>query len=94
MNIRRLVLDVDKAVSRPSVIEIAKAIEESPNVEGVNVTVTEIDIETVGMEITIEGEKLDYEAIVKAIESTGAVVHSVDELVSGSRVVERISRKR
>jgi hypothetical protein len=94
MNIRRLVLDVDKAVSRPSVIEIAKAIEESPNVQGVNVTVTEIDIETVGMEITIEGEKLDYDAIVKAIESTGAVVHSVDEVVSGSRVVERISRKR
>jgi len=94
MNVRRLVLDVDKAVSRPSVIQIAKAIEESPNVEGVNVTVTEIDIETVGMEITIEGEKLDYDVIVKAIESTGAVVHSVDEVVSGSRVVERISRKR
>jgi hypothetical protein len=94
MNIRRLVLDVDKAVARPSVLQIAKAIEESPNVEGVNVTVTEIDIETVGMEITIEGEKLDYDAIVKAIESTGAVVHSVDEVVSGSKVVERISRKR
>jgi uncharacterized protein len=94
MNIRRLVLDVDKAVSRPSVIDIAKAIEESPNVEGVNVTVTEIDIETVGMEITIEGQKLNYDTIVKAIESTGAVVHSVDELATGSRVVERVSRKR
>jgi len=94
MNVRRLVLDVDKAVVRPSVIQIAQAIEESPNVEGVNVTVTEIDIETVGMEITIEGENLDYDVIVKAIESTGAVVHSVDEVVSGSRVVERISRKR
>jgi len=87
-------LDVDKAVSRPSVIDIAKAIEESPNVEGVNVTVTEIDIETVGMEITIEGQKLNYDTIVKAIESTGAVVHSVDELATGSRVVERVSRKR
>jgi len=94
MNIRRLVLDVDKAVSRPSVIDIAKAIEESPNVEGVNVTVTEIYIETVGMEITIEGQKLNYDTIVKAIESTGAVVHSVDELATGSRVVERVSRKR
>ena len=87
-------MDVDKAVSRPSVIDIAKAIEESPNVEGVNVTVTEIDIETVGMEITIEGQKLNYDTIVKAIESTGAVVHSVDELATGSRVVERVSRKR
>lgn len=94
MNIRRLVLDVDKAVSRPSVVEIARTIEQSPGVEGVNVTVTEIDIETVGMEVTIEGENLDYDALVSSIDSTGAVVHSVDEVVSGSRIVERVARKR
>ena len=34
MNIRRLVLDADKAVSRPSVVEIARTIEESPGVRG------------------------------------------------------------
>jgi hypothetical protein len=56
MNIRRLVLDVDKAVSRPSVVDIATAIEEFPTVHGVNVTVTEIDIEAAGMDVTIEGE--------------------------------------
>jgi hypothetical protein len=94
MNIRRLVLDVDKAVARPSVMEIAGAVEAIPNVEGVNITVTEIDIETVGMELTIEGNGMDYEAIVQAIEATGAVVHSVDQLVSGSRLIERIARHR
>ncbi len=94
MNIRRLVLDVDKAVSRPSVVEIARTIEQAPGVEGVNVTVTEIDIETVGMEVTIEGENLDYDALVRSIDSTGAVVHSVDEVVSGSKIVERVARKR
>jgi hypothetical protein len=94
MNIRRLVLDVDKAVSRPSVVDIARAIEEFPGVKGVNVTVTEIDIETVGMEVTIEGEHLDYDALVKSIDATGAVVHSVDEVVSGSKIVERVARKR
>ncbi len=94
MNIRRLVLDVDKAVSRPSVVEIARTIEQSHGVEGVNVTVTEIDIETVGMEVTIEGENLDYDALVRSIDSTGAVVHSVDEVVSGSKIVERVGRKR
>jgi hypothetical protein len=94
MNIRRLVLDVDKAVSRPSVVDIARAIEEFPGVQGVNVTVTEIDIETVGMEVTIEGEHLDYDALVKSIDATGAVVHSVDEVVSGSKIVERVARKR
>jgi hypothetical protein len=94
MNIRRLVLDVDKAVSRPSVVDIARAIEEFPGVHGVNVTVTEIDIETVGMEVTVEGEHLDYDALVKSIDATGAVVHSVDEVVSGSKIVERVARKR
>jgi hypothetical protein len=94
MNIRRLLLDVDKARARPTVLEIARAIEDVAHVEGVNVTVTDIDEETVGMDVTIEGSNLDYEAIVGAIESTGAVVHSVDEVVSGERVVERIPRSR
>jgi uncharacterized protein len=86
MNIRRLVLDVDKAISRPTLLELAEAISEVNGVEGFNITVTEIDIETVGMDLTVEGERLDYEAIVKAIEHTGAVVHSLDQLVSRTRI--------
>lgn len=94
MNIRRLVLDVDKAVIRPSLIDLAAAIERVEGVQGVNVTVTEIDIETVGSEVTVEGENINYSALVEAIESTGAVVHSIDQLVCGSRIVERIKRER
>ncbi len=94
MNVRRLVLDVDKALARPSILEIAKAIENSPNVEGVNITVTEIDVETVGMNVTIEGVELDYDALVRAIESTGAVVHSIDQLIAGHRLVEGVKRSR
>jgi len=85
---------VDKAVARPSMVEIGNAIEAVPGVEGVNITVTEIDVETVGMDITIEGSHLDYDAIVKAIESVGAVVHSIDQLISRNRVVERVPRSR
>jgi hypothetical protein len=94
MNIRRLVLDVDKAVSRPTLIEITNAIEAVPGVQGLNLTVTDIDIETVGTNVTIEGEGLDYEALVKAIESTGAVVHSIDQIVAGKQIVEMVPRKR
>jgi uncharacterized protein len=93
MNIRRLVLDVDKATARPSIVEIARAIDAVPNVEAVNITVTEIDMETVGMEITIEGNVLDYEKIAEAIATSGAVVHSIDELVTG-HVIERVPRSR
>jgi hypothetical protein len=94
MNIRRLVLDVDKAISRPSIIEIAAAISDYDKVEAFNITVSEIDVETVGMEITIEGQELDYERLVDKIESTGAVVHSIDELVGGQRLIEHVKRVR
>lgn len=94
MNVRRLVLDVDKAMARPSLLEIAEAISACPGVEGANITVTEIDIETVGMDVTIEGQNLDHAALVKAIEKAGAVVHSIDQLVCGERMIERVRRER
>jgi hypothetical protein len=94
MNIRRLVLDVDKALARPSLIEIAQAISTCAGVESVNITVTEIDVQTVGTDIAIEGQGLRYEAILEAIESTGAVVHSIDQLACGERIIERVERTR
>lgn len=94
MNIRRLVLDVDKAMARPSLLEIAEAISDCRGVDAVNLTVSEIDIETVGMNITVEGEQMDYESIRQAIESTGAVVHSIDQLAVGNRLIEDVKRRR
>ena len=94
MNIRRVALDVDKAVARPSLIEIAQAISSCGGVEAVNITVGEIDVETVGMEVTIEGQNLTYEKIVEAIESTGAALHSIDQIVCGDRIIEHIRRAR
>jgi hypothetical protein len=94
MNIRRLVLDVDKAIARPSVLELAQAIERAPGVQGLNIVVTEIDLETVGMNVTVEGDGVDYHALATAIEATGAVVHSIDELAAGERLVEGVARVR
>ena len=94
MNIRRLVLDVDKAIRQPTLIDLAKAIDGVSGVEGADITVTEIDLETVGTVITVEGDQIDYPALVKAIESTGAVLHSVDEIATGERLVEGVKRRR
>lgn len=93
-NLRRLVLDVDKAVRAPSLVEVATAIEACSGVEACNITVMEIDIETVGTNITIEGAGMDYDEIVHAIEKTGAVVHGIDQVVTGSRVLENSTRVR
>lgn len=94
MNIRRLALDVDKARERPDLITLAVAIEGVAGVEGVNITVTGIDMETVGTQITVEGEGIDFEALRNAIELTGAVVNSVDQVVAGKRMIEWVERAR
>jgi hypothetical protein len=94
MNIRRILLDVDKAMERPSIIELAESIDAVEGVDAINITVTEIDLETVGMEITIEGVHLDYDAIEGAILRAGAVVHSIDELVVGSKLLSHVDRRR
>jgi uncharacterized protein len=94
VNIRRLLLDVDKAVERPSLLEIAEVIEKVPGVEGANITVNDIDAETIGMEVTVEGEHIDYPALEEAITKVGAALHSVDEVVVGNRTVEHVPRSR
>lgn len=94
MGIRQILLDVDKARDRPEIIEISAAIESVPCVEGLSIVVNEIDMETVGMEITIEGEDLKYDEIVAAIEKTGAVVHSLDQLLAGKKMITPVHRSR
>ena len=94
LDVRRLVLDVDKAIDRPGILEIAAAIHTVSGVEATNITVTDIDVETVGMNVTIQGSGLDYAAIEHAIENTGAVCHSIDEVASGQYLIENIKRSR
>jgi hypothetical protein len=92
MNIRRVVLDVDMARERPSVVEIAKAIHEVNGVEAVNLYVEEIDLDTVGLVVAVEGEDIDFDALVAAIEFAGAAAHGAIELVTGVRAIERGAR--
>lgn len=94
MNVRRLQLDVDKAVQRPDLLDLAAAMDAVPGVEAVNITVTDIDVETMGTEVTVVGDGLDTTALFAAIEQAGAVLHSIDEIVVGDRLVDRIARVR
>jgi len=88
MGLRRLVLDVGKGLNRPTLMELASAVEAVQGVEGVNIRVTDMDIETMGLIMTVEGNNIDFDTLVNSIEETGCVIHSVDEVVSGKRMVE------
>ncbi|MBO8175268.1 MAG: DUF211 domain-containing protein [Thermococcus sp.] len=85
--IRLLVLDVLKP-HQPMVTELALGLSEIQGVEGVNITLVEIDKETENIKITIVGDNLDYDEIVRTIEEFGGVVHSIDMVAAGKRIIE------
>ncbi|WP_217493817.1 DUF211 domain-containing protein [Humibacillus sp. DSM 29435] len=74
MNVRRLQLDVDKAVARPDLLDLAQAISTVHGVEAVNITVTDIDVETMGTGVTIEGDNIDVNGVFTAFEKAGAAL--------------------
>lgn len=74
----------------PSNVLLATKLSEIENVEGVNLILKEMDRETETLKITIVGNDLNYERIRKVLEDFGAVIHSVDEIVAGRRIVESV----
>ncbi len=88
-DIRRLVLDVLKP-HHPSIVELARRLSVLEGVSGVNCTLEEVDQETESIKITIEGNNIDFDAICTVIEDSGAVVHSVDSVSAGKKLVEEV----
>jgi hypothetical protein len=87
--IRRLVLDVLKP-HNPSIVELAGVLGDVEGVDGVNLSLYEMDQKTENVKITLEGLDLDYELIRQEIENMGAVVHSVDEIAAGKKIIEEV----
>jgi len=85
--VRRLVLDMLKPLD-PSLIEIGKALASVKGISAVNLVVYEMDRKTETVKATIEGDNVDFEKVKKVIEKFGAVVHSVDQVVVGKRIIE------
>ena len=86
--VRRLVLDILKPLRGPSIIDVAREIASIKGVEGVNLTVKEIDVETITLSMTIEGDDIDFNAVKEKLDMLGCVIHSIDQVVAGLRIVE------
>jgi len=85
--IRRVVLDVLKPHD-PSIIELSQRLAAQPGVDGVNISIYEVDRKVENAKITIEGSELNYENILVIIEDAGGTVHSIDEAVAGKQLIE------
>ncbi|MCD7781646.1 MAG: DUF211 domain-containing protein [Methanosphaera sp.] len=86
----RVVLDILKPHS-PSLPSFATYLSSLNGVDGVNITLIEIDKDTENVKITMEGKDLNYDQIKDAIETYGASIHSVDEVVAGKKLVEEVT---
>ncbi len=86
--LRRLVLDVLKPLRDPAITEVALMLARVRGVEGVNITVREVDVETLSLTVIIEGEDIDFEGVKRVLEEVGAAIHSIDQVVAGKRMVE------
>ncbi len=87
--IKRLVLDVLKP-HQPSILELAKAISALKHVSGVNLSLYEVDTQTENIKITVEGVDINFEDLQQVIEDMGAVIHSIDEVAAGIKLVEEV----
>ncbi|MFB6174377.1 MAG: DUF211 domain-containing protein [Candidatus Nanohalobium sp.] len=85
--IRRLVLDVLKP-HQPSMVKFAERIQQASGVEGVNAKVYEIDEEVRNLKITVEGDGISEEEVRDTVDDLGGSVHSIDEIVTGEKMVE------
>ncbi|MDD3985935.1 MAG: DUF211 domain-containing protein [Methanobacterium sp.] len=86
----RIVLDILKP-HEPIIPSFAKYLSEINGVDGVNMTLMEIDKETENIKVTIQGNDLDFDEISKAIKEYGGSIHSVDEVVAGTKLVEEVT---
>ena len=71
-------------------MELARRLGAIEGISGVNCTLDEVDQETESIKITIEGNSIDYDQVEDVITESGAVVHSVDSVSAGKKLVEEV----
>jgi len=69
---------------------LAKRLGAIEGISGVNCTLDEVDQETESIKITVEGNSIDYDMVEQVITESGAVVHSVDSVSAGKKLVEEV----
>lgn len=79
VRVKRLVLDVLKP-HQPNALVFSEKIAAVGAGYRVSLTVLEVDENTESVQLVIEAEALDYEAIVSTINDLGGSLHSIDQV--------------
>ena len=86
IELRRIVLDVLKP-HEPDITILVKSLANLKGVEGVNISVYEIDQRVENVKVTVEGNFPDISGIKEVIQDAGGTIHSIDEVVAGKTIV-------
>ena len=87
--IRRLVLDILKP-HEPSIIDLAQQLSDLEDIEGVNISIYEIDRKVENAKVTIQGKNILYNEVLKVIQDNGGAVHSIDQAVAGAIILDDV----
>jgi hypothetical protein len=74
----------------PSIVDLSKRLSVLDGISGVNLTIDEVDQDTESIKITIEGTSIDYDMVEQTISESGAVVHSVDSVSAGKKLIDEV----
>ncbi len=88
--IRRMVLDIMKP-HEPSVIKYSSELANLDGIDGVNLSMVEIDDEVENIKATLEGDNINYGKVEKIIDRLGGSVHSIDKVMCGKVIVEELT---
>ena len=88
-NIRRLVLDILKPYE-PSIIDLAQQLSDLEGIDGVNISIYEIDRKVENAKVAIQGKNIIYDEVLKVIQDNGGAVHSIDLAVAGTIILDDV----
>ena len=87
--VRRLVLDVLKP-HQPTILVLADKLGDLEGVNGVDITLIEIDNKVENIKITLEGDDIDFQDVAEVVQETGASIHSIDKVSAGKRLIDEV----
>jgi hypothetical protein len=75
----------------PGIVDLARKLSTLPGVTAVNISIYEMDRKVENAKITIEGDRIPVDEVLDLIKVEGGAIHSIDEVVAGSEIIDDAS---
>lgn len=76
--IKRMIIDSLKP-RETTILDLSTSLCRGKGVNEVDITVTEVDVKTETVKLTLRGSNIDYDEVSKIMQENGAIIRSVDE---------------